>query len=114
VRRAEVWTIAGGTDYSGKPRPAVIIQEDVFDATQSITVCGFTTDPTDAPLFRIPVEPSSENGLLAPSRVMVDKVTTVPKTKLGSRVGRLEDDDMLRVNRALVVFLGLAGSRKPG
>lgn len=110
MRRGEVWTVAGGKDYAGKPRPAVIVQDDHFDATASITICAFTTDPTEAPLFRIPVEPTGENGLHAPSQLMVDKITTVPKEKLGERVGRLDDETMLSLNRAILVFLGLAGS----
>jgi mRNA interferase MazF len=109
VSRGEVWTAAGGKDYAGKPRPVVIVQDDRFDATGSITICAFTSDPTDAPLFRLVVEPSETNGLNTASRLMVDKVTTVPKAKLGRRIGRLADDDMVRVNRALMIFLGLAG-----
>jgi mRNA interferase MazF len=109
MRRGEIWTIAGGRDYAGKPRPAVVLQDDRFDATASITICAFTTDPTDAPLFRLLVEPDADNGLRAPCRIMVDKITTVPKAKVGSRIGRLGDDDVLRLNRAILVFLGLAG-----
>jgi mRNA interferase MazF len=109
VRRGEIWTAAGGTEYSGKPRPVVVVQDDRFDATTSVTICAFTTDPTDAPLFRLPVEPSERNGLRAPCRLMVDKITTMPRAKIGSQVGRLDDKDMVRLNRAMVVFLGLAG-----
>jgi mRNA interferase MazF len=109
VTRGEIWTAAGGKDYAGKPRPIVIVQDDRFDATNSITICAFTSDPTDAPLFRLVVEPSPANGLDKPSRLMVDKVTTVPKARLGKRIGRLSDSDMVRVNRALLIFLGLAG-----
>jgi mRNA interferase MazF len=109
VRRGEVWTAAGGKDYAGKPRPVVIVQDDRFDATASVTICAFTTDPTDAPLIRLAVEPTEHNGLRSPCRLMVDKITTVARTKLGSRVGRLDDEDMVRLNRAIVVFLGLAG-----
>jgi len=109
MRRGEVWTAAGGSGYAGKPRPVVIVQDDRFDATASVTVCGFTTDPTDAPLFRLTVEPAVENGLVEASRVMVDKITTVARTRLGRRLGRLADTDMLRLNRAIVVFLGVAG-----
>jgi mRNA interferase MazF len=110
VRRGEVWTVAGGKDYAGKPRPAVIVQDDSFDSTQSITICAFTTDPTEAPLFRILVESTERNGLRAASRLMVDKLTTVPKDKLGDRIGQLTDEDMVRLNQAMLVFLGLAGS----
>ena len=109
MKRGEIWTVAGGRDYAGKPRPAVILQDDRFDATDSITLCAFTTDPTDAPLFRLDVEANEPNGLHAACRLMVDKITTVPKTKLGSLVGRLEDEDLVRLNRAVAVFLGLAG-----
>ena len=110
MRRGEIWTIAGGGDYAGKPRPAVVVQDDRFDATASLTICVFTTDPTDAPLFRLSVVPDERNGLRTPCRLMVDKITTVPKSKIGSRVGRLDDEDLIRLNRAILVFLGLAGS----
>ena len=110
MRRGEIWTAAGGKDYAGKPRPVVIVQDDSFDATDSITICAFTTDETDAPLFRLPVQPSERNGLRATCRLMVDKITTVPKAKLGARVGRLDDEDTLRFNQAALVFLGLAVS----
>jgi mRNA interferase MazF len=109
VTRGEIWTAAAGKDYAGKPRPVVIVQDDRFNATSSITICAFTSDPTDAPLIRLAVEPSEANGLGTVSRLMIDKVTTVPKKKLVKRIGRLADDDMLRVNRALLIFLGLAG-----
>jgi mRNA interferase MazF len=109
MRRGEIWTVAGGKDYAGKPRPAVILQDDRFDATASITICAFTTDPTEAPLLRLVIVPDADNGLRAPCRLMVDKITTVPKAKVGSRIGRLGDEDVLRVNRAVLVFLGLAG-----
>ena len=112
MKRGEIWTIAGGGDYTGKPRPAVIIQDDSFDATASVTICAFTTDPTDAPLFRIPIEPSEKNGLRALSRLTVDKLTTVSKERVGSRVGHLDDEDMVRLNRAILVFLGMAGSSR--
>ncbi len=112
MRRGEIWTVAGGKDYAGKPRPVVIVRDDSFDATDSITVCAFTTDPTEAPLFRSAVEPNDRNGLLAPCRLMVDKITTVPKSKAGAKIGRLDDEDILRLNRAVVVFLGLAASPK--
>ncbi|MEH2530812.1 mRNA interferase MazF [Bradyrhizobium sp. AZCC 1588] len=110
MRRGEIWTVAGGKDYAGKPRPVVIVQDDSFDATDSITICAFTTDPTDAPLFRLIDEPKERNGLLSTCRLMVDKITTVPKAKVGSRVGRLDDEDMVRLNQAMMVFLGMAVS----
>jgi mRNA interferase MazF len=112
MRRGDVWTVAGGKDYAGKARPVVILQDDSFDGTESITICAFTTDDADAPLFRLPVEPSERNGLRVPCRLMVDKVTTVPKSKLGTHIGRLDDEDVLRLNQAVLVFLGLATSAR--
>ena len=110
MKRGDIWTVAGGKDYAGKPRPVVVIQDDSFDATDSITICAFTTDEADAPLFRLPVEPNERNGLRAACRLMVDKITTVPKAKVGARVGRLDDQDILRLNQAMLVFVGLAAS----
>lgn len=110
MRRAEIWTAAAGSGYAGKPRPVVIVQDDRFDATDSVTVCAFTTDPTEAPLIRLPVVPDDRNGLRIRCSLMVDKITTVPRTKLGERVGRLADEDMVRLDRAIAVFFGLAGS----
>ena len=111
VKRGHIWTVAGGPDYAGKPRPAIILQDDAFNATSSITVCPAArrTERLDAPLIRLPIEPSERNGLKTASHVMVDKITTVSKRKLDEPVGRLSDEDMVRVNRAVVVFLGLAG-----
>jgi mRNA interferase MazF len=111
VKRGEIWTVAGGKDYAGKPRPALILQDDSFDMTDSITICAFTTDPTDAPLFRLVVEPSKSNGLRAVCRLMVDKITTVPRSRIGKRIGRLADEDIMRLNRAALVFLGIAMAR---
>ena len=110
MTRGEIWTAAAGSGYAGKPRPAVVIQDDRFDATDSATICAFTTDPTEAPLFRLPITPSRQNGLHDVSSLMVDKITTIRRTKLGERVGRLSSEDMVRLDRAIVVFLGLAGS----
>jgi mRNA interferase MazF len=110
VKRGELWTVSGGPDYLGKPRPAVILQDDRFGATSSVTVCAFTSDPTEAPLLRLLVEPSSTNGLEIASRLMVDKITTVARSKLGTHIGRLADEDLVRLNRAVLVFLGLAGA----
>jgi mRNA interferase MazF len=110
MKRGDIWTVAGGKDYAGKPRPAVILQDDSFDATDSITICAFTTDQTEAPLFRLAIAPNERNGLRTACRLMVDKITTVPKSKIGARVGRLDDEDVVRLNQAVLVFLGLAVS----
>jgi mRNA interferase MazF len=109
MTRGEIWTVAGGKDYAGKSRPVVIVQDDAFGALGSVTICPLTSDATDVPLFRIDLEPSDLNGLRVTSRIMADKVTTISKSKLGRRIGRLSDPDMLRLNRAILVFLGLAG-----
>jgi len=109
VKRGDVWTVAGGPDYTGKPRPAIILQDDAFDVTASITICPFTTHALDAPLMRLPIEPSAQNGLRVISQLMIDKVTTVSKNKLERCVGQLSNEDIVRLNRAVVVFLGLAG-----
>ena len=94
MRRAEIWTAAAGSGYTLKPRPVVIIQDDRFDATGSVTVCAFTTDPTEAPLIRLPIVPDEQNGIREASSLMVDKITTVPRSKLGEHIGRLSDQDM--------------------
>jgi len=107
MKRGEVWTVSG-SGYAGKPRPAVILQDDRFDATASVTICAFTTDETEAPLIRLPIEPNERNGLRSTSRLMVDKITTVPKERVAKRIGRLDDKDLVRLNRAILVFLGLA------
>ena len=107
MKRGDIWTVSAA-GYAGKPRPAVIVQDDRFDATASVTVCVFTTDETPAPLFRIPVAPSERNGLRSVSRLMVDKLTTVSRKSLGKRLGRLDDEHAVRLNRAILVFLGLA------
>lgn len=109
MKRGEIWTVADGADYTGKPRPAVIVQSDLFDGTQSVTICPFTTDPTEAPLLRIAVLPDAANGLREPCRLMLDKLVTVPRSRLGTRIGRLDAEAMSQLGRGIVVFLGLAG-----
>jgi mRNA interferase MazF len=109
VTRGEIWTSASSTDYGGKPRPVVIIQHNTFATLDSVTICGFTRDPTDLPLFRIAVEPSPSNGLQFPSRIMADKILTVPKTKLGYHIGQLDRVDLVRLDQAIATFLGLTG-----
>lgn len=108
MRRGELWTAAGGKHYAGKPRPVLVVQHDRFDATSSITVCPLTTDPTEIPLLRIPLTPSDTNGLAAPSSVMLDKVTTMPQSKLAECIGKVSDAEILALSRGLVVFLGIA------
>lgn len=100
-------TIALSGDY-GKPRPALVIQSDLFTAHPSVTILPVTGELRDAPLFRIDVKPTSDNGLRKVSAVMVDKPQTVSRARIGSTIGRLDDDSMLAVTRALAVFLGFA------
>jgi mRNA interferase MazF len=107
MQRGSVWTVSAA-GYAGKPRPAVIVQDDRFDGTASVTICVFTTDETEAPLFRLLVLPSERNGLRSASRLMVDKLVTISRGRLGERIGHLDDEDVVRMNRAILVFLGLA------
>lgn len=100
--------MAGGPGYASTPRPAVIVQENAFAETLSIVVCPLTSEPIDAPILRIQVETTPANGLRNTSRLMVDKLTTVPKSRLGQKIGQLSGADLLRLNRSLLVFLGLA------
>ncbi len=114
MKRGEIWTVSGGKDYTGKPRPVVILQDDRFDATNSISICAFTTNETNTPLFRVLINPNLGNGLRVPCRLMVDKISTVPKSKIGAFIGKLGNDDIIRLNQAILVFLGLTISpRKP-
>lgn len=108
MRRGDIYTAAVRGVYSGKPRPVVIVQDDRFDASASVTVCPLTTNPIEAPLFRLPVEPSEPNGLDQLSFLMVDKVTTMPRGNLRDHLGRLGDNHVVQLNRALIVFFGLA------
>ncbi|MQA27403.1 MAG: type II toxin-antitoxin system PemK/MazF family toxin [Micromonosporaceae bacterium] len=108
MRRGEIWTATGGV-YATKPRPVVIVQDDRFDATDSVTVCPMTTTPVDAPLLRITVEPDQVNGLEQPSHIMIDKITTTRRSKMHNRLGTLPHDAMVRVEQSLLVFLGIAG-----
>ncbi|HEX4116034.1 MAG TPA: type II toxin-antitoxin system PemK/MazF family toxin [Solirubrobacteraceae bacterium] len=110
MTRGAIYTAAARGPYTGKPRPVVILQDDRFDATASITICPFTTNPVEAPLIRLPIDPSEGTGLEQPSQLMIDKVTTMPRSSLGERLGRLRDDELVALNRALIVFLGLVGA----
>jgi mRNA interferase MazF len=105
--RGNLITVALQGDY-GKPRPAVVIQSDLFDEHPSVTLLPLTSDLRDTPLFRITIEPSPENGLRQRSQIMVDKIHTVPRAKIGASLGRLSDDEQIAVNRSLMLFLGLA------
>jgi mRNA interferase MazF len=107
MRRGDVVTIALQGDF-GKPRPALVIQSDLFDEHPSVTVLPITSDLRETPLFRVTINPDDENCLLLPSQVMVDKAQTISREKIGSTFGRLNNESLLAVNRALAVFLGFA------
>lgn len=109
MRRGEIWTVTTRRRDRGRPRMVVILQDDRFDATDSITVCAVTTDFTPAPLLRIPIYPDPLNGLRQPVSLTADKVTTIPRSRFDRCVGQLDDHDMIRLERALMVFIGLAG-----
>jgi mRNA interferase MazF len=106
IARGDIWTAAGG-GYSGKPRPAVIIQDNAFVDRRSATICLITSIEERFPLFRVEVQPNVENGLEKVSFCMADKIITVRFDQLGKRVGRLSADDMSRLDQALLVYLGL-------
>ena len=112
MTRGEIYTAAARGPYTGKPRPVVVLQDDRFDATASVTICPFTTNPVEAPLLRLPIDPSEDNGLEQRSQLMVDKVTTVPRSSLGERLGNLRDEQLVALNRSLIVFLGLASAHE--
>ncbi len=107
MRRGDLVTVALEGDL-GKPRPALIIQSDLFDVHPSVSILPVTSELRDAPLFRILVNPSELNGLSKPSQVMVDKPQSIARDKIGEVFGRLNDETILAVNRALAVFLGFA------
>jgi len=107
MRRGDLVMVALQGDL-GKPRPALIIQSDLFDTHPSVTNLPVTSELRVAPLFRIAVTPSELNGLSKPSQVMVDKPQSIAREKAGAVIGRLDDESMLAVNRALAVFLGFA------
>ncbi len=109
MRRGELWTASASRGYAGKPRPVLIIQDDRFDATDSLTICPLTTTVVDIPLLRIPLQPNTTNGLTAPSSIMLDKITTVLRSKLGGHIGAVSTTEMLQVERGLLVYLGLTG-----
>ena len=108
MKRGELWTAAGGGDYTGKPRPVVIVQDDRFSGSNSVTVCALTSDLTEAPLFRVSLAPAPENGLHAECRVMVDKITTLRRSRLTRRIGSVAAIDMRRIERSILVYLGIA------
>ena len=109
MKRGEVWTQAGGPGYAGKPRPALIVQSDLLDQTESVVTCLFTTHDNAHIPSRVAIPASAENGLLENSDLMADKVTAVPRTKLGRRLGVVSEAELARVEDALLLVLGFEG-----
>jgi mRNA interferase MazF len=108
IKRGDVVTVAAPGDY-GKPRPSIVVQTDAFSSAHaSVVICQMTSELTDAPDFRITVEPSQRNGLRLPSQVMADKPVAVRRERIGRIIGRLETDDISRLNSALAFVMGLA------
>jgi mRNA interferase MazF len=106
MKRGDLVTVAVSGDY-GKPRPALVVQADAFDAHPSVIVLPLTSEIHDAPLFRVTVAAGGVTGLRMPSQIMVDKATAVPRGKLGTRIGQVDGATMQAVNEALRGFLGL-------
>ncbi len=107
MRRGDFVTVAAPGDY-GKPRPALVIQSDLFDELPSVALCLVTSELRNAPIFRITVDPALDNGLQNISQIHIDKILSVPRERVGSVIGRLDDATMLKVNRSLAVFAGIA------
>ncbi len=107
LRRGDLVTVALQGDY-GKPRPALVVQSDLFSEHPSVTILPVTGELRNLPLFRLKIVPTETNGLRTISEIMVDKPQTVSRDKIGAAFGRLSDDDMLSATRSLALFLGIA------
>ena len=107
MRRGELW-VASGPGYLTKPRPVLVLQDDRYDQTESVTVVPLTSVRIDAPLWRVEIPASPSAGLDAPSFVQIDKVTTTRRTHLAQRIGAITTPQMREVERLLMAFLGLA------
>ncbi|MEI2712079.1 MAG: type II toxin-antitoxin system PemK/MazF family toxin [Nocardioides sp.] len=108
MKRGDIITVAGSV-YATKPRPALVIQDGRFDATDSLTICPFTTTAVDAPLLRVLVVAHELNGLDQDCYLMVDKVTTVRRANAHTVLGRLEPPALVELERRLLVLLGFGG-----
>ncbi len=108
MKRGNVVTVAMQGDF-GKPRPALVLQSDVFsDIHATVTIALISSEIVQAPIFRLDIEPNETNGLSRPSQVQIDKIMSIRSEKIGSVIGELNDVMMVRVNRALALWLGLA------
>ncbi len=108
MKRGEIWIASGGAEYLGKPRPMVIVQDERFDATDSITLCPCTTTIRELSYFRVLLTPRPQNGLREPTEIMVDKISTVARARLSARIGVLSSEELELTNRAIAVFLGIS------
>ena len=107
MRRGDFVLAAVAGDY-GKPRPALIVQSNLFANLPSVALCPLTSElRDDAPLLRILVQPSEQNGLLMPSQIAIDKVTNVSISRLRDTIGRADETLMLQVTRSLAMFLAI-------
>lgn len=109
MKRGEIWTQSGGPGYAGKPRPALIVQSDLLEGTDSIITCLFTAHGDAEIPSRVPFVPNAANGLREESELMTDKIMAVLRDKLGKRIGALSDEEMVRVEQALLLVLGFEG-----
>ena len=107
MKRGDIVTVAIKGDY-GKPRPALVIQSDLFDQHPSVTVLPITGEIRDAPLFRYNLYQDSDNGLTKPSQIMIDKITTIKMDKTGKAIGHITTRQISEVTRLLVLWLGIA------
>jgi mRNA interferase MazF len=108
VRRGAIVVVAAKGSYTGKPRPALVVQADLWNETHaSVTICPITSDAVDAPLFRLALPPGERTGLKIASQLMIDKIVTVPRTAISDEIGRLNDDELLAAEDALRLWLGL-------
>jgi mRNA interferase MazF len=110
LSRGDIVAGAPQGDY-GKPRPALVVQSDLFNPTHaSVVICPITSQLVDAPLLRLPIQPDLENGLKAESQVMIDKIMAVKRERISKKVGRITEAEIAQVDRALLLWLGIAGS----
>ena len=109
MKRGEIWTLSGGPGYAGKPRPALVVQSDLALETPSVLTCGFTTQASEDVPLRPLMLPSAGNGLAWPSNLMSEKITAVPRSRMGRRVGVLSEEEMARTDQALQLVMGFAG-----
>ena len=108
MKRGAIVVVAAKGAYTGKPRPALVVQSDLFNPThQSVTICPITSDCVDAPLFRIPLPPGERTGLRVASQIMIDKIVSVPHTAIASEIGKCDADELEAAEDALRLWLGL-------